>query len=59
MASIHLRSFMRRWTPTNILLDKLRTRGGLEYGPLALLLASAYFYLASLLSVTINVGAPR
>lgn len=59
IASIHVRSFMRHWMPTNILLDKLRTRRGLKYGPLALLLAAAYFYLASLLTVIIDGGGPR
>lgn len=59
IASIHVRSFMRRWMPTNILLDKFRTRRGLKFGSLALLLAVAYFYLASLLTVIINDGGPR
>lgn len=59
IASIHVRNIMRRRMPTNILLDKLRTRRGLKYGPLALLLAVAYFYLASLLTAIINDGAPR
>lgn len=59
IASIHVRSFIRRWMPTNILLDKFRTRRGLKFGPLALLLAVAYFYLASLLIVIIDDGAPR
>jgi len=59
IASIHVRNFMRHWMPTNILLDKLRTRRGLKFGPLALLLAVAYFYLASLLTVSIDHGAPR
>lgn len=59
IASIDVRSFMRHWMPTNILLDKLRTRRGLKYGPLALVLAAAYFYLASLLTVIIDGGGPR
>ncbi|WP_166998410.1 sulfate permease [Paramicrobacterium fandaimingii] len=59
IASIHVRSFIRRWMPTNILLDKLRARRGLKYGPLALLLAIAYFYLARVLTVIIDDGAPR
>src|SRR5699024_3146835 len=59
IASTHVRSFMRHWMPTNILLDKLRTRRGLKFGPLALLLAVAYFYLASLLTVIIDGGGPR
>ncbi|MGP5054397.1 sulfate permease [Brachybacterium paraconglomeratum] len=59
IASTHVRSFMRHWMPTNILLEKLRTRRGLKFGPLALLLAVAYFYLASLLTVIIDGGGPR
>lgn len=59
IASTHVRSFMRHWMPTNILLDKLRTGRGLKFGPIALLLAVAYFYLASLLTVIIDDGAPR
>lgn len=59
ITSIHLRSFLRRWMPTNILLDKLRTRRGLKWGPLALLLAAVYFYLASLVTVAIDSGWSR
>ena len=46
-ASIHIRIFMRRWMPTNIVLDKVRTRHGLKWGLPAMLLAIPYFYTAS------------
>ena len=31
-ASIHTRIFLRRWMPTNILLDRLRIRRCLRWG---------------------------
>src|SRR5699024_12325490 len=55
-ASIHIRSFMRRWMPTNIVLDKVRTRRGLKWGIPAMLLAIPYLYTASLLTVIIRDG---
>lgn len=45
-ASIHTRIFMRRWMPTNILLDKLRTRPGLKWGIPAMLLGVIYLLVA-------------
>lgn len=57
-ASIHFRSFMRRWMPTNIVLDKVRTRRGLKWGIPAMLLAIPYLYAASLLIVIIRDGGP-
>lgn len=57
-ASIHIRSFMRRWMPTNIVLDKVRTRRGLKWGIPAMLLAIPYLYAASLLIVIIRDGGP-
>ena len=58
ITSIHLAAFLRRWMPTNIVLDKIRTRRGLKYGVPAMLLAIPYLYLASLLIVIINDGGP-
>ncbi len=58
IASIHIRYFMRRWMPSNILLDKIRTRRGLKYGVPAMLLAIPYLYLASLLAVIVRDGGP-
>lgn len=57
-ASIHIRIFMRRWMPTNIVLDKVRTRRGLKWGIPAMLLAIPYLYTASLLTVIIRDGGP-
>lgn len=45
-ASIHTRIFLRRWMPTNILLDKLRTRRGLKWGIPAMLLGIVYLLIA-------------
>lgn len=59
IASLYVRAFMRRFMPTNIALDKLRTRRGLKWGVPAMLLAVAYFYLAALMSVLIDGGASK
>ncbi|PRI10466.1 hypothetical protein [Leucobacter massiliensis] len=45
-ASIHTRVFLRRWMPTNILLDKLRTRRGLKWGIPTMLLGVVYLLIA-------------
>ncbi|WP_436326357.1 sulfate permease [Brevibacterium sp. FAM 27836] len=58
IASIHIRYFMRRWMPSNIVLDKVRTRRGLKWGVPAMLLAIPYLYLASLLAVIVRDGGP-
>lgn len=57
-ASIHIRSFMRRWMPTNVVLDKVRTRNGLKWGVPAMLLALPYLYIASLLAIIVRDGGP-
>lgn len=49
--SIYLSSFMRRFMPTNIALDALRTRRGLKWGAPAMLLAIPYW------GVTISVDS--
>ncbi|HWL59639.1 MAG TPA: hypothetical protein VNQ48_02010 [Microbacteriaceae bacterium] len=46
IASIHIRDFMRRYMPSNILLDLIRTRRGLKWGIPAMLLAIPYFAVA-------------
>lgn len=43
---------MRRFMPTNIVLDKLRARRGLKWGVPAMLFAVIHFYLAALMSGT-------
>lgn len=57
--SIYVRSFMRRLMPTNIVLDALRTRRGLKWGVPAMSLAAVYLFIASILTVLINDGAPK
>lgn len=59
IASLYTRAFMRRFMPTNIVLDKLRTRRGLKWGVPAMLLAVVYFYLAALMSVLVDGGASK
>lgn len=58
ITSIHVAGFLRRWMPTNVLLDKIRTRSGLKYGVPAMLLAIPYLYVASLLAVIVRDGGP-
>lgn len=58
IASIHVAAFLRRWMPTNVLLDKIRTHSGLKSGVPAMLLAIPYLYLASLLAVIVRDGGP-
>ena len=58
IASIHIRQFMRRYMPTNILLNAIRTRRGLKWGVPAMLLALPYLYVASVCTVLIERGAP-
>ncbi|MCV7713100.1 hypothetical protein M3C72_011790 [Micrococcus luteus] len=53
--SIQTRAILRRWMPTNILLDRLRTRHGLKWGVPAMGLGIAYF-LAAAVSVTLING---
>ena len=55
IASIHIRDFMRRYMPSNILLDLVRTRRGLKWGVPAMGLGIAYF-LAAAVSVTLING---
>ncbi|MFF2485140.1 sulfate permease [Microbacterium sp. NPDC058062] len=51
MLSIRLRSFLRRYAPTNILIGAIFTRRGLKWGMPAMLLAGPY-----LLAAVICVG---
>ena len=57
-ASIRIRTFMRAWMPTNILLDALCTRRGLRWGVPAMLLAAPYFAIAYWCTTLIDAGAP-
>lgn len=56
--SVHTRAFLRRYMPTNILLDAIRTRRGLKWGIPAMLLAVPYLLTASICTTLIADGAP-
>jgi uncharacterized membrane protein YhaH (DUF805 family) len=55
-ASVHTRIFLRRYMPTNILLDKIRTRSGLKWGVPAMLLGVAYIFVAAICTTLIDQG---
>ncbi|AYG05462.1 sulfate permease [Gryllotalpicola protaetiae] len=57
-ASVHTRYFLRRYMPTNILLDLIRTRRGLKWGVPAMLLAAPHLLAASICTNLIADGAP-
>ncbi len=54
--SVRTRTFLRRWMPTNILLDKLRTRRGLKWGVPAMGLGILYLFAAAGSITLINRG---
>lgn len=56
--SVRVRGFMRRYMPTNILLDALRQRRGLKWGLPAMLLAAPYLVAAWLCSTWVADGGP-
>ena len=58
MLSIRLRSFLRRYAPTNILLAAIFTRRGLRWGMLALPLAAGYLFGALVCAGLAREGAP-
>lgn len=58
IASIHTRTFMRRYMPTNILIDAIRTRRGLKWGVPAMLLAIPYLYIAATCRTLLEQGGP-
>ncbi|WP_150462944.1 sulfate permease [Nesterenkonia ebinurensis] len=57
-ASVHTRYFLRRYMPTNILLDLIRTRRGLKWGIPAMLLAIPYLFAATMCRGLIEDGGP-
>jgi hypothetical protein len=57
-ACIGIRAYLRRYMPTNILLDRLRTRRGLKWGIPAMLLGVAYLGAAAIATTLIERGAP-
>ncbi len=58
VVSIHVRNFLRRYMPTNILADAIRGRRGMKWGPVAMLLAIPYFAAAVWLAGLIDRCAP-
>ncbi|SMC96231.1 sulfate permease [Janibacter indicus] len=56
--SVRARYFLRRYMPTNILLDAIRTRRGLRWGLPAMLLAIPYLYTASICVQLIEDAGP-
>ncbi|WP_413450006.1 hypothetical protein AA0Y32_04970 [Georgenia phoenicis] len=56
--SVRTRYFLRRYMPTNILLDAIRTRRGLKWGIPAMLLAVPYLLIANVCVQLIEDGAP-
>ncbi|PPF50134.1 MULTISPECIES: hypothetical protein [unclassified Rathayibacter] len=54
--SVRTRTFLRRWMPTKILLDKLRTRRGLKWGVPAMGLGVVYLLIAAVSITLINDG---
>ena len=56
IVSIHIRDFMRRYMPSNVLLDLIRTRRGLKWGVPAMLLAIPYFGVAYWCTTIIGAG---
>lgn len=56
--SVRTRYFLRRYMPTNILLDAIRTRRGLSWGIPAMLLAAPYLLAANICVNLIEDGGP-
>lgn len=57
-ASVHTRYLLRRYMPTNILLDAIRTRRGLKWGVPAMLLAIPYLLIANVCVQLIEGSSP-
>ena len=57
-ASTSIRNFMRRYMPSNVLLDAICTRRGLKWGVPAMLLAIPYLLIANLSAEAAENGGP-
>lgn len=57
--SVHTRYYLRRYMPTNRVLDAIRTRRGLMWGVPAMLLAGPYLLIASVCTTLIADDGPR
>ncbi|MCA9238892.1 MAG: sulfate permease [Planctomycetales bacterium] len=56
--SAHTRYYLRRYMPTNRLLDAIRRRRNLKWGIPAMLLAVPYLLIASICTNALADGAP-
>ncbi|OUZ07017.1 sulfate permease [Aeromicrobium sp. PE09-221] len=56
--SAHARYYLRRYMPTNRLLDTIRHRPNLKWGVPAMLLAAPYLLIASICANALDQGAP-
>ena len=56
--SVRTRYFLRRYMPTNVLIDAIRTRRGLKWGVPAMLLAVPYLIAASICTNIVSDGGP-
>jgi hypothetical protein len=56
-ATIHTHTVLR-WAPTNLLLNRVRTRRGLKWGILAMLIAAPYLLAAATSAQFIKEGGP-
>lgn len=56
--SAHTRYYLRRYMPTNRLLDAIRRRRNLKWGIPAMLLAVPYLLIASICTNALGQGAP-
>jgi hypothetical protein len=57
-ASTSVRYFLRRYMPSNIVLDAIRTRRGLKWGVPAMVLAIPYLVAANVCMQLIDNGGP-
>jgi len=57
-ASAEVRYFLRRYMPSNVLLNLIRTRKGLKWGVPAMLLAGPYLAVAFWCTTLIESGGP-
>ncbi|MGV2821352.1 sulfate permease [Brevibacterium casei] len=58
-ASAEVRYFLRRYMPSNIVLDLIRIRKGLKWGMPAMLLAGPYLAIAFWCTTLIEHGGPE
>lgn len=57
-ASVRTRYFLRRYMPTNVLLDLIHTRRGLKWGVPAMLVAVPYLLAVAICAQAVKDGGP-